>query len=493
MTLTPTRLPPSGNTGLGLTPGATIVSLPPVPRVGGIDGSTPWTGGSELDPRTSPLDILCYRPLDFTAKQKQMIALKEGLEESRRLDLPNDTGKTISLVSWIQEVKLLVETRGFDTVFRLVSGLSETYLLDKWGEVTQSQVEQMIESYTDRYDLENLRLSGLALRDSLGADLYSRVPSLTGENASGPLIFKVAIDQVMFMNANMIRHLSNTLGSLKLKDIDGENVGKLGEQITQLAREIEGSGRPPSDLLNLVSRPYTTGSVDMFKTYALSVHSQVMTGTYSRTWDKLVTEHNSFYRDLVQSGDYPPANGSNQDQDGVIHALIAQAIDKKLEQIVPSGGKGRNGGDNTNSTTRNVRKCFACGSEDHLIRNCPNRGEKNWRHIPPDTSKGDPTEKTVDGILYRWCGKCRGNKGLWTEGDKAHFTSDHRSRGDGSTPPGVGVSDTPSVPTPAPTAGDQANLGFVTTPLEFGFYCLPVSSPDTFNLLPKGGRGNSSS
>ena len=176
MTLTPTRSPPSGNTGLGLTPGATIASLPPVPRVGGIDGSTPWTGGSELDPRTSPLDILCYRPLDFTAKQKQMIALKEGLEES-----------------------------GFDTVFRLVSGLSETYLLDKWGEVTQSQVEQMIESYTDRYDLENLRLSGLALRDSLGADLYSRVVS-----SSRTLLVKMWV--------NLVNKSRNWLA--RLKDLD---------------------------------------------------------------------------------------------------------------------------------------------------------------------------------------------------------------------------------------------------------------------------------
>ena len=62
----------------------------------------------------------------------------------------------------------------------------------------------------------------------------------------------------MFMNANMIRHLSNTLRSLKLKDIDGENVAKLGERVTQLACEIKGSGHPPSDLINLVSRPYTT-------------------------------------------------------------------------------------------------------------------------------------------------------------------------------------------------------------------------------------------
>ena len=106
---------PSTTVGLGTT--STATSLPSIPRVGGIDGSTPWTGGSAVIRSTEPVDILCYRPVEFSSKQKQMIALKEGLDESRRLDLPSDSSKTISLISWIQEIKLLIETRGFDTVF----------------------------------------------------------------------------------------------------------------------------------------------------------------------------------------------------------------------------------------------------------------------------------------------------------------------------------------------------------------------------------------
>ena len=180
----------------------------------------------------------------------------------------------------------------------------------------------MVSGFTDKYDLENLRLSGLTLRNSLGSELYTRVISLTGAHGSGPVLFKVAVDQVMFMNANMIRNLSNRFGSLKLKDFDCENITKLGERISELAREIEVSGRPPSDLLHLVSKPYTTGSVDMFKTYALNIHFQVLTGTYPRTWDCLITEHNSFYRDLVQSDDYPPAK-STKDSEETIHGMLA--------------------------------------------------------------------------------------------------------------------------------------------------------------------------
>ena len=145
---------PLTTVGLGTTPTLTT-SLPSIPCVGGIDASILWTGGSTVNRSTEPVDILCYRPVEFSSKQKQMIALKEGLDEARRLELPNDSNKTISLISLIQEIKLLVETRGFDTVFRLVSpdSLSETYLLEKWGEITEDQVEHMVDGFTWLFSL----------------------------------------------------------------------------------------------------------------------------------------------------------------------------------------------------------------------------------------------------------------------------------------------------------------------------------------------------
>ena len=190
-------------------------------------------------------------------------------------------------------------------------------------------------SYGDKWDKENLRLSAMAIRDSLGPELHGRVSSLTDASTTGPEYFKVAIDQVSYMNATMIRNLSNKLGQLKLKDIDGESVPKLTEKITEYAREIQGSGSPPSDLKNLISKPYTTGTVDTFKTHALSIHGQVMTGTYTKTWEDMVKGYNLFYQDLVQSDDYPPAKGGAKDQDETIQGMIAKAIDSKLDKLVP--------------------------------------------------------------------------------------------------------------------------------------------------------------
>ena len=195
------------------------------------------------------------------------------------------------LITWIQEIKLMLEMHRFDTVFHVTTTLqnpaNETYLLDTWGDLMLDQIEAFVELLEDQtqggadpYDLENLRLSGLAIRDSLGPSLYSRVASLTTADTTGPVYLKTAINQVLFMNASMIHSLSNKLGALCLKDIDGENVATLGEKVTEVAREITGSGNPPSDLLHLVSKPYISGTVDTFKMHALSTHSDVMKGNY---------------------------------------------------------------------------------------------------------------------------------------------------------------------------------------------------------------------
>ena len=251
----------------------------------------------------------------------------------------------------------------------------------------------------------------------------------------------------------------------------------LGEKVTEMAREITGSGNPPDDLLNLVSQPYITGTVDTFKIHALNTHSQVMTKSYPRTWDKLVAEHNAFYHDLVQSGKYPPAKGGQKDADEHIQALVAQAVDKKFGKLVPNK-QGQSGG-NGKKKQQGGRTCYECGSPDHLVRDCPKRKPaasssdgnkastdkaKDWKTIPPNSGKGESKEKVVDGLTYKWCGKCRANKGYWNGGEKAHFTLEHRGRNSGEK------------------SGEQpaATLGFVSEPLSFGF-CSSTWSTTAYN------------
>lgn len=417
-----------------------------------------------LQAPSGPLDVLCYRPEDFKSMQKQHESLKAGLEPSKRLELPSGNSKGIALTTWIQEIKLMIETKGFDTVFRVFDPQRnvEVYLLERWGEVTSEQIEAWVSllqsSFGDKWDRENLRLSAMAMRDSLGPELYTRVSSLCSANTTGPEYFKKAVDQISYMNSTMVRNLSNKLGTLKLKEIDGENVAKLTEKITEIAREIQGSGCPPADLHNLISKPYTTGTEETFRTHALGVHGKVMTGEYTKSWEHMVQSYNLFYQELLQAGDYPPAKGA-KDQDDTIHALIGKAIDKKLEMM-----KQTTGGTAETGHQRAKRTCFECGSDEHLVRNCPqkkNGGERNWRVIPPNSSRGETKEKTIDGVTYKWCGKCRAGKGFWNGGDKAHYTHEHR--GNQNSDNGKESDEAENKP------DAQANVGYIDEPLTFGF------------------------
>ena len=55
-----------------------------------------------------------------------------------------------------------------------------------------------------------------------------------------------------------------------------------------------------------------------------------------------------------------------------------------------------------------------------------NNGPAAWRLIPP--GEGEPTTKTVNNVVFKYCAKCRNGKGMWMGGDKAHTTEEHRGR-----------------------------------------------------------------
>ncbi len=438
------------------------------PRVGGIIDGVVWVGGSNIPGKTKePADIMAFRPTSFKELYRQNTLLKEGLSDSKKLDLPGGSTKGISVTAWIQEVKWMIEPRGFDTVFRVFCphDRKEIYLLDSWGEVTLSDVKKWVDilaEHGDRYDHENLKLSAIVIRESLGPDLYTRVASLANSTTTGPEYFKLAIDQVSFLSSSMVRKLSNDLTHLDLKKVPGENVATLTEIVTEKARQIVGSGNPPPDLKHLISKPFTTGTDQYFKTHALNIHNKVISHEYLKSWEQMLQEHNHTYQDLVQQSDYEPAKGV-KDQDDTIHALIGK-LDQKLDAL-----KG-----NDSAKPVGNRRCYKCGAIGHLIRDCPEAGTKketNPRFIPPNSNKGESREKVVDGVKHIWCGKCRGGKGIWTIGNGAHHTHDHR--GNSHMDEAKKESNKMGVNDEGRSCDEesklQANVGYVDEPLVFGF------------------------
>jgi hypothetical protein len=100
-------------------------------------------------------------------------------------------------------------------------------------------------------------------------------------------------------------------------------------------------------------------------------------------------------------------------------------------------------GNNKNNQSAGGRKCFCCGSSDHLFRDCTadsNNNNGGGGSNDPDKTlpkhkdnnngsdrpkKGESHEKVLPDGKKIWCGRCNRNRGTWTKGPTAHATTDH--------------------------------------------------------------------
>jgi len=153
------------------------------PRVGGVNGGVAWTGGSNLVVPSKAKSIICYRPIGFRDRQKLEDSLRAGLPADRQLEIG---GKTTAMV-FTKEFIRFIETHGLDTVFCVVKSSGELCLLTDWGQVTWNEVRDWVKKLKDggppwpgqsnkvqscNYDVDNLKLSAEAFRNSIGTKLW---------------------------------------------------------------------------------------------------------------------------------------------------------------------------------------------------------------------------------------------------------------------------------------------------------------------------------
>jgi hypothetical protein len=477
----------SNRTAGGTTPnvGNTLTSV--TPRAGGIYNGEIWTGGSTITPTGRPVALNCFRPKDLRERLKIQDNLVAGLSEEMKMDMPSDTDNSAySITRSIGELKLELERCGLDNPFRIVlSPTEEIYLLENWGGVTIADVKYwctQLDNTGCEFDAENLRLSAIKIKGSLGAALSARVATVTEADTPGPVLFKVAVDQVASLSAAKVRKLTNDLQGLSLKDVPGQSVPVLTKTLTELTRQIDFSGVGPADLTSLVSKVYTTGTDTGFNHHAWGVYNSISTGFDHRPWREIVEGLVSFYEQQIQLDLYVPALGK-KDPDQSIHGLLSAQMDrleKKFDNAVSGGtsntGGTRGGGSAAGSgraAGTDTRRCFKCNAIGHLSKDCPSPKTLDPLHTPPNTKKGDPRERVRNGTTERWCGRCRGGKGIWTQGSDIHYTEDHPKSPESSPP----------VPTPS-VAAAEANLGFIDAPFHFGF--LGVVSPSSPAIVSSG-------
>ena len=403
------------------------------PRVGGGADESAWVGGSNLtdQARKRPKSTLARRPTDFKSACTIESKAIEGLPEARQLGADEKTSK-ISLTSWVNSVRVYMEDRGLDTVFRIEDAISgkEVYLLDQWGLANQDLVETWVESLKTgvtkkdgtintpcTFDLENLEWSGKAILKSITLPLWESIERDQGVETTGPEAFTAIINKQQQVNASSVRSLIDKLGKLKLIEEPGQDVNAFGDKVTDLCRRIVGTGSPPADLTSIVAARFLGADVLSFNMKAITMHDLADENRDAITWEAIILKLKNKYILLESQGLWTPKRTKQENSVNEFAAMTA-AINSLTTKV------------STMSSGESGIICHHCQKPGHIKPNCPDlkqaatqKKENAWKTVAP--AEGEPETKVVDGVTYSFCKKPQCSK--WQSGDRAHETSDHKS------------------------------------------------------------------
>lgn len=419
------------------------------PRIGGgTDSDTWWTGGPNIVKIDKPKSSNARRPNDLKSLSKVQESCEQGLPESRQLGTEDDKDSNITVSSWINEIRSNLEKKGMDTVFHVVLDTlpsSEKFLLTDWGDLTMVEVREWVDQLkvgvlkddgtrlsVCQFDLDNLDWSAQMLKNSITVRLWEEIESDLEYGATGPEIFVAIMSRFQHSSTSAARALVSKLQGMKLVKEPGMNVDTFSKKVSDLVQQILGNHKRsiPEDLTCLVAQCFLDTDVDEFKMAASAIFNKVDRNPNSMTWRAIITDLKDKYRSLVGLNRWPHKNKkTSTDELSALKGTI-NMLTQKVDNL-------RSG---QNQAEKSKRKCFNCGAEDHIKKDCPkpvsnnnnsgnsgsgggkNSGKKHWTKVKPN--EGQPHKKTVNNAEYLWCDKC----GHWRTGDKKHLTVDHKTK-----------------------------------------------------------------
>ena len=402
-----------------------VLGVGTAPRIGGSIKGCYWVGGSNLTANklVRPRSTLAWRPDDYKSAARVEEQCQKGLPIERQLSEDGKASK-ITLTSWITSLRVNLEERGLDTVFRIINNTTgaETYLLEKWGE---SKNEEMIETWVKNlreglptsagpctFDEDNLIWSGKAVLNSISLDMWESIEKSLPPYPSGPEVFGAVIRKKQYLNASSVRKMVDQLQGMKLISEPGQNVNTFANKILELANRIEGSGGAPADLALIVAGTFLGGTVQAFELKVLGLHDRLDEDPACLDIKTMVKRLQSKYDSLVTLDMWTPKNDRKANEDNELAALTA-TVSNLVQKLTTRSDQPGNTSEVIEADAQQTNNASGGGGTT----------TKSWKRIAP--KQGETESKTLEGILYKWCGKCK----RWTSGDKyLHSTSEHKSK-----------------------------------------------------------------
>ncbi len=344
-----------------------------------------------------------------------------------------------------------IRTNGMDGVFFARKNMTTniyTDLLSEWNNFSNEEIDKWLEDEKvnfDKFDRENLRMSGEYLRLSLKGDMWRALEPILQGRFEGPRILVAVIRQHQIPGPSAVRDLVTEIQGMSIQQEPGEDVTVLARKIYRICKKITGMVRSvPEDLAEICASCFLETKTLAFNIEAVRMHKQARDGEL--TWDDVLSKVQNEYLALATGSKSKWVALRDKKEDPMIKAMQAK-IDKQeseLKQVKTQlQRKDSSGGNNTNSSGGDKSKhsnitCRICKEKGHIARNCPQKGsnksdggrkknDNNKKSNSPDRQApkdNEPHVKTMDGEENAWCERCK----RWTKGEKKHVTAQHKTR-----------------------------------------------------------------
>jgi len=404
----------------------------------------PWTGGSP-GVLQEPVSHSAFRSQDsLKDAMKSEETCQEPLGETQRLGLPDHKNDTsISLTEWIQAASLHMRETGMDAVFFVRKNTNvATYvdLLEEWNRFSNDEINQWLEDETfDKYDRQNLRMSGTYMRNSIKIDLWRALEQTLQGRYEGPQIFVAIVRQHQVVGPLIVRELMAEIQAMNIQEEPGENVANMATKIYGICRRISGMVRTneiPPDLPEICARVFLNTKTTTFNVVMTNI--LLYSRTETATWIEVLKRTMDEYHALAKGKNCEWLALRDHKEDPIIKAM--QARIHSLE-----GSLSRKADDKNKSTTDDKDKhknitCRKCKKKGHIVKNCPEKKEESKSEGVTDKEKGKKTgptspfkippkdneskSKKIGDVDASWCSRCE----RWTKGEKRHLTEQHKTK-----------------------------------------------------------------